>query len=80
MAVGESWNGFPSEVTATAMFAERWNGTKWTMQLPPNPPEARGHSGGLSGVWCRSSRSCIAVGAYLTQKNVSRTLAENWNG
>ena len=51
--------------------AERWNGTRWSIQAtPPTPP-----GGGLNAVSCASASACTAVGA-----SSAGTLAENWNG
>src|SRR5215469_7967942 len=52
--------------------AERWNGTRWTIQATPNPPQG---GGGLNGVSCTSASACTAVGA-----SNAGTLAERWNG
>jgi hypothetical protein len=65
-AVGSSTG--PGDVTAT--LAERWNGSRWTVQRTSNP--VRGSSPSLSGVSCTSRTACIAVGAA--------GLAERWNG
>ena len=53
------------------ILAERWNGTKWSIQKTPNPSDSI-----LSDVSCTSSRSCTAVGSVLE----GGTLAERWNG
>jgi len=66
-------------------FAERWNGTSWSVSTTPNP------SGGelvrLEDVSCTSSSFCVAVGSYralefVEGKPVTRRvpLAEHWNG
>ena len=51
-------------------LAERWNGTKWSIQATPSPPR-----GGFSAVSCTSASACTAVGA-----SSAGTLAESWNG
>jgi hypothetical protein len=51
--------------------AERWNGTRWTIQPTPNLPQG----GGLNGVSCTSASACTAVGG-----SAAGTLAERWNG
>ncbi len=57
-------------------LVERWNGTRWVLELPPNP---RGASlVELLAVSCSSSTACTAVGdrgSYTTT-----TVAERWNG
>jgi hypothetical protein len=56
---------------AVRPVAERWNGTRWTIQATPNPPQG----GGLNAVSCTSVSACTAVGTSSTG-----TLAERWNG
>jgi hypothetical protein len=58
-------------------LAERWNGTKWSIQNTPNP---RGSTQiGLQGVSCTSASACTAVGAYFN--GIARLpLVERWNG
>jgi hypothetical protein len=56
----------------SAPAAERWNGTKWSVQRVPAP---RTNSGaGLNGVSCTSASACIAVGSD------GAALAEAWHG
>jgi len=59
-------------------FAERWNGTKWSIVASPNP--ASGRYNRLSGVSCTSPSRCMAVGGYLTPDARVPTLVELWNG
>ena len=68
MAVGASTT---AAGTARAL-AERWNGTRWTIQPTPNPPQGGGF---LNGVSCTSASACTAVGT-----SNAGTLAERWNG
>ena len=56
-------------------LAERWNGTKWSIQSTPNPTGG----GGLNGVSCTSQSACTAVGSYGPGPR-NHTLAERWNG
>jgi hypothetical protein len=61
-------------------LAERWNGTKWSIEQTPDPA---GSSSYLTGVSCVSASACTAVGYYLKYHfGVSSevTLAERWNG
>ena len=68
-AVGES-----GPVNAAVLLAERWNGTKWTIQpTPPSPPGST--TVALEGVSCTSHTACTAVG-----NSESALLAERWNG
>lgn len=61
-------------------LVERWNGSKWTSQLPANRPTSLGAQ--LEGVSCSQATECTAVGyrygAHSSRESV--TLAENWNG
>ena len=45
-----------------AMVAEHWNGTSWTVQATPAPPQAKQEA--LNGVSCLASLYCTAVGGY----------------
>ena len=62
-------------------FAERWDGTRWTLQRARTPTGRPGgpltDGGVLAGVSCSSSRSCTAVGGVATALGA---LAEQWNG
>jgi hypothetical protein len=73
-AVGSYYNG-----TRQVTLAERWNGTKWSIQRPPNPKGASNIE--LDGVTCVSTRACTAVGFYINSTQTALvTLAERWNG
>ena len=54
------------------VLAERWNGTKWSVQPTPG---AAGNFAGLSSVSCASPTVCEAVGS-----RARGLLAEGWNG
>ena len=54
-------------------LAERWDGTKWSIQDTPNPVGATYSY--LYGVSCVSARDCTAVGGYS-----AGALAERWDG
>jgi hypothetical protein len=58
-------------------FAERWNGTAWTLQSTPAPSGATASY--LNGVSCPSASACTATGFYSTG-TTDLTLAETWNG
>ncbi len=64
--------------TAFVPLAERWNGSRWSIEPTPRPPKAKNSE--LLGVSCPTSRECIAVGDYDTASNVSYGFAERWNG
>ena len=73
-------NGSGNSVRVT--LAERWDGTRWSIQPTPNPAVSVGQY--LDGVSCTSSTACTAVGSY-DYKNGSGnsvwlTLAERWDG
>ena len=55
-------------------LVESWNGTSWSLQTVPNPPEGSGQKAMLS-ISCSSSTSCVAVG-----EAASKPVAETWNG
>jgi hypothetical protein len=58
-------------------LAERWNGTRWSIQLTPNPPPG----GVLAAVSCRSMTACTAAGNLNgTASAGTTTLVERWNG
>jgi len=68
-AVGTSAS-FPHPVQA---LAERWNGTKWTIQ-PTNPAFSSSNTL-FNGVSCTSATSCLAVGEVS-----GFAVSELWNG
>jgi len=69
VAVGYSIDGSGAQVT----LAERWEGTRWTIQPTPNPAGATSIQ--LFSVSCTSPSACTAVGS-----SSSGTVAERWNG
>src|SRR5262249_12570726 len=68
IAAGASNPFTPSAKT----LAERWNGTRWTIQGTPNPPQGGGE---LNGVACTSASACTAAG-----NSNAGNLAARWNG
>lgn len=60
------------------VLSEVWNGTSWTMHLPPNPAGASGSA--LIGVSCVSAAFCNAVGEALPKKGPLESLGELWTG
>lgn len=81
-AVGWSSHRFSDEGLAT--LAERWDGTRWTLQPTPNPSGIGPLTPGpeLNAVSCPSDTTCTAVGEYGTipRGQLDRTLAEVWDG
>jgi hypothetical protein len=74
IAVGRNYNS----ITTPTFFAERWNGTAWSIQEPTTPTGATNTS--LSSVACSTTGPCIAVGYYISSASVETLLAERWNG
>ena len=77
LAVGQTetpGNPFPNPTP----FAERWNGTRWSVL--PRPPRAS--FGYLFGVSCPSAHSCEVVGDKAASAASATTvpLAAHWNG
>src|SRR6516162_1712158 len=54
-AVGQAIIGGASQA-----LAERWDGTRWSIQATPSPPQGGAF---LNGVACTSASACTAVGA-----------------
>jgi hypothetical protein len=71
---------FDTSHSSGKALAEHWNGKRWSIQLPPNPPRSYLHSGVLSGVSCASASSCTAGGGYSSPSLSGQTLAEHWDG
>jgi len=57
-------------------FAERWNGSKWVIQVSAEQP---GFNNLLAGVSCPTSAWCAAVGNSF-QPSLAQPLIEIWNG
>jgi hypothetical protein len=57
---------------------EGWDGLRWSVEQTPRRPGATG--GSLSGVYCNSPRSCLAVGDSVGAHGVKGSLIEHWNG
>ena len=66
-AVGQAIIGGASQA-----LAERWDGTRWSIQATPNPPQGGAF---LNDVACTSASACTAVGL-----SSAGTLAERWDG
>ncbi len=68
--------GYSTSAAGEEAFAERWNGSTWSV----GPTRSPGTHGQLTGVECRSATSCTAVGSDANRAGVTVTLAEHWNG
>jgi hypothetical protein len=73
IAVGTYNNRAGTGVT----LAERWNGTRWTVQKTPNP--AHGKNSSLNGISCATATGCIAVGNFTNRTGTSVPLAERYS-
>jgi hypothetical protein len=73
-AVGYSNEADGSQV----LLAERWNGTRWTVQPIPRLPGEP--SVQLAGVACASETSCMAAGFFTTVTGIDVMLADRWHG
>jgi hypothetical protein len=66
-------------------FAERCNGSSWSIQTTPSPAEAKG-AVKLASVSCSASNACTAVGTSQRENQTTppipnqAALAERWNG
>jgi subtilisin family serine protease len=65
----------PEHVPST--LAERWSGSEWTAQNPPNPVGAK--ESHLTKVSCASATFCMAVGNY-KEGGKLKPLAMRWDG
>src|SRR5215469_15436441 len=68
VAVGDAFTRSGTDIT----LAERWDGTRWSIQATPDPSAGGGL---LFGVSCSSASACTAVGA-----SNAGTFAERWDG
>ena len=71
-------DGYTNSSEKKEPYAEKWNGTTWSLQEPPAPTGSKGS--GLLGVSCTSSTACTAVGSYTNSSGQNVPLAEKWNG
>jgi hypothetical protein len=65
---------FTDHARLRVALAERWSGSRWTIQRIPTPAGARSSS--LRGVSCSSAAACTAVG-FASRRG---PLVERWNG
>jgi hypothetical protein len=70
--------GYYEGSSAYLPFAERWNGTEWSLQTLPT---ASGSSDTyIDSVSCPTASACTATGVTLLSSGQYVTLAERWNG
>jgi hypothetical protein len=62
-----------AQTSSASALAQRWNGSNWSIDRTPNPPETA--NSGLAGVSCTSVSTCMAVGFVITGSS-TLTLAE----
>lgn len=71
--------GYYKNSTGTEVpFAERWNGTAWSIQSMPEPSGTKDSY--VYGVSCASSTTCTVAGVSLNTSSKDVTFAESWNG
>jgi hypothetical protein len=82
-AVGSYTNGEPDELP----LAERWNGTRWSIQRAATPPGTDNIIFGpgtaniiLTDVSCPSKTVCVASGSYTVNSGNYLPFVERWNG
>jgi hypothetical protein len=68
---------YSTESSINKTLVESWNGTSW--YVTPSPNQGKG-ANRLNGVSCTNSTACVAVGFFLDEWALSRTLIETWNG
>ena len=72
-AVGE--NSIANQVNDT--LAMIWNGKTWTIEPTPTPSSG---GGGLYGVTCSSTSTCMGVGVSFGSEGPTALLVESWDG
>lgn len=70
--------GYFSNGEKFVTLAERWNGTRWSVQPTPNPTGATRSE--LAGVSCPSATVCVAVGDYANAASDVFAFSERWSG
>jgi hypothetical protein len=61
--------------SAQQTFIEQWDGSSWSVA---NSPNTSNQISSLAGVTCASDLDCWAVGSYLDDHGVTRTLTERY--
>ncbi|HEX4059727.1 MAG TPA: hypothetical protein VHY58_01800 [Streptosporangiaceae bacterium] len=75
-ALGFGWVQNASD--AIVPLAEKWNGTKWTVQSTPNPPGAADTL--MAGAAAESASDMWLAGGDLTVAGTGDAVIEHWNG
>jgi hypothetical protein len=70
--------GYASEGAVHRVLAERYDGVRWRLAHPIEPPGAV--TAELVGVSCPAAASCTAVGNYRNRAGLTLTIAERWDG
>jgi hypothetical protein len=60
----------------TLTVTERWNGSRWSIQNPPNSVESQT----LNDLSCTAVNACVAVGTFTTASGANQPLVQRWNG
>jgi len=61
-------------------MALTWNGRRWAARRMPLPRTASSTTTGMSAVYCRSPKLCVAVGYSTSHTGPNLGLIELWNG
>ncbi|MGO8870890.1 MAG: hypothetical protein ACLQPH_05710 [Acidimicrobiales bacterium] len=77
-AVGYTQSGLGLAYPGT-LLAERWNGSRWTIQSIPQP-DGSDVGAYATGVSCPAVERCVAVGFYTVDDAGEHTVAADWNG
>ncbi len=78
IAVGnETVSGPPARVADSIPLAERWDGSRWSIEPTVRPGTI---SSRLAAVSCTSSTFCLAVGSWTTTGQQRGGLVERWDG
>lgn len=73
MALGEA----SRSDSQSSLFAERWNGRRWSLLAFPNPARTLDIDAGLA---CLAPTMCMAIGYYLPSANSQLAFYSLWNG
>jgi hypothetical protein len=77
--------GFSGKNGAQGLFAERWDGSSWSLESVPNPVPAanisqQGTFFNSMSLACSSASLCTAVGGYDLNTGRGQSFAERWDG
>ena len=72
--------GYVSPLERELPLVERWNGTNWSIQEAPAPPDPSGSAAvELSAVSCPAALNCLAVGSVVVS-DTPTPFTELWDG